>query len=255
VRDALLLGLLLVGCSPAPSVSKTPSAPAPLLPADAPSPPPPPPAVAPTPLGFDDFTLSPSRDVEWTERIVASASLMRGVAPGTDVSYRWFVDGAEVRAWRREFLRHREGKWERGELVEVYAVAEDGSGRQSRTETLGIWVGRAPVAAEPRPPIDWDARHAADDRIREERRRREEPVQREPEAPVAFPRSEVYVNPLFGEMTLDPDLFPRPRRGITTGPQQRVDGYTPGEQRVDGYTPGEQRVDGYTPGEPRVGRN
>jgi hypothetical protein len=278
-RSPLLLALacllgVAAGCGPDRGARRDPGAPTTLdaasasLPLEAASPAPaPPPAdwlpsdpAPPTPLGFDDFTLTPGPPVRWTDRFEARARLMPGVSPATDVRYRWFVGGREVIGWRREFLRQQEGKWRRGDRVEVEAVAEDGTGRVARTETLSALLGEEPARAERPPvppPMDWDAIDAAD-RARAELRRvpayEEAPAPDEPTAE-ELGRQGWYVNPVFGGVTLDPSLLPQARRGITTGPQQTVDGWTPGEPRVDGWTPGEPRVDGWSPGEPRVGRS
>ena len=208
---------------------------------------------SPTPLGFDDFSLSPAPPVRATGRFDARAHLMPGVSPYTDVRYVWTVDGRPIRNWSREFLRHAEGRWRHGDVVSVYARATDETGRSARTETLSVRLGEVAVAErpEPQPPIDWDALRAEDQR----RAAQSAPRTRAPEpAPTQDPgRFGFYVNPVFNPGTDTIVVLPRPRRGITTGPEQRVDGYSPGEPRVNGYSPGEPRVDGYSPGEPRVG--
>ena len=221
----------------------------------------------PTPLGFDDFALEPAPpDVRWTELFTARAGLMPGVSPHAEISYRWFVDGEEVRNWDREFLRQREGKWRVGDVVGVYAVARDETGRMARTEMLTVLLGTSPLSPgnerpTPRPPIDWDEIRAednwradveADTRARNAPpTRREEPVDDGLGIGVGAPG--FFVGPGFQGDDFGV-LIPQPRRGITTGPEQRVDGYSPGEPRVNGYSPGEPRVDGYSPDEPRVRR-
>ena len=221
----------------------------------------------PTPLGFDDFALAPAPpDVRWTEVFTARAGLMPGVSPHTDLSYRWFVDGKEVRNWNREFLRQREGKWRVGDVVGVYAVARDETGRMARTEMLTVLLGKHSLSPNderptPRPPIDWDELRAEDNwraDVEADTRARNAPPLRGEEPTddglgIGIGVPGFFVGPGLNGDDLDA-LIPQSRRGITTGPEQRVDGYSPGEPRVNGYSPGEPRVDGYSRGEPRIGR-
>lgn len=218
---------------------------------------------APKPLGFERFVVTPTPPVEWADVLRAEAELLPGCSELTDVTYRWFVSGRVVRGWKREFLRHEEGRWRKGDRVGVYAVADDGTGRISRTEEVSILIGEKRRRPAPPPPVDWDALRAEEERVRrmENEDRAADALRAERNAPTspdpsstAAGQSGYYLNPMLSGEWFDPRLVPEPRRGITTGSDQKVDGWTPGEPRVDGYTPGEQRVDGWSPGEPRVGR-
>ena len=266
VRCPFSLLLFLVGCSGPPPVqqiiAEAPAARAQVvdeLSSEAEAAPRP----AATPLGFDHFAVTPAPPVEWADVLRAEVELIPGSSVYTDVTYRWMVAGRVVRGWKREFLRHEEGRWRKGDRVDVYAIADDGTGRIARTESLSVLIGEKPWRPDPPPPIDWDGLRAEEERTRriesEDRAAAALHAERSasifPDDPPDGPgRYGYYVNPSLGDVVLDPRLFPEPRRGISVGPDRKVDGWTPGEPRVDGYTPGEQRVDGWTPGEPRVGR-
>lgn len=245
--------LVAPGCG-APSAPEPDAAPRP-APAEAPAPVPLPPSddpvEPPRPLGFDAVALRPAPPVRWTDRFEVTARLLPGSSPYADLSYRWYVNGEHVRGWRREFLRQSEGDWRKGDTVEVEAVAEDETGRVARSERLAVLVGEEAPPRErtpPPPPVDWDA-------LRAERAPAPSPPPERTEEPedgyliddLGDPWEDpgawgYYVNPRFGPpVVIDPGVV-QPRRGITTGPQQRVDGYSPGEPRVDGWSPGEPRV-------------